>query len=255
MSEEFTRRNYSLVGEEGPMAIQRGLAEAQWYAAPIPRKRLKELMQRRNGPALFHTLLWFTLLAATGGLAYYTWGTWWCIPCFMAYGVLYGSVSDSRWHECGHGTAFRTKWMNDFVYQIACFMVMREPTPWRWSHFRHHTDTIIVGRDPEIAVPRPPDFLGIFLSFINMKNGPSEFRKMILHCFGKFDVQERTYVPESADHNVFFVARIWALIYAAVITLAIVKHSVLPLLYVGLPSFYGGWLLVVFGLTQHAGLA
>jgi fatty acid desaturase len=29
-------------------------------------------------------------------------------------------------------------------------MIMREPTVWRWSHTRHHTDTIIVGRDREI---------------------------------------------------------------------------------------------------------
>ena len=32
-------------------------------------------------------------------------------------------------------------------------------------------------------------------------------------------------------------------------------HSLLPLMLVGLPSFYGAWLLVIFGLTQHAGLA
>ena len=47
--------------------------------------------------------------------------------------------------------------MNDAIYQIASFMVLREPTVWRWSHTRHHTDTIIVGRDPEIAAPRPPE--------------------------------------------------------------------------------------------------
>ena len=45
--------------------------------------------------------------------------------------------------------------MNDVVYQIACFMILREPTVWRWSHTRHHTDTIIVGRDPEIARAAP----------------------------------------------------------------------------------------------------
>ena len=71
--------------------------------------------------------------------------------------MLYGSATDSRWHECGHGTAFKTRWMNDAVYQIACFMIMRKPTIWRWSHTRHHTDTIIVGRDPEIVALRPPD--------------------------------------------------------------------------------------------------
>ena len=41
--------------------------------------------------------------------------------------------------------------MNDIVYEIASFMVMRNPVNWRWSHARHHTDTIIVGRDAEIG--------------------------------------------------------------------------------------------------------
>ncbi len=75
--------------------------------------------------------------------------------------MLYGGSSDSRWHEAGHGTAFRTGWMADALYQLASFMVLRRPTVWRWSHSRHHTDTIIVGRDPEIVQPRPPSFLEI----------------------------------------------------------------------------------------------
>lgn len=41
--------------------------------------------------------------------------------------------------------------MNDVVYQIVSFMLMRYPVSWRWSHARRHTDTSIVGRDPEIG--------------------------------------------------------------------------------------------------------
>lgn len=40
-------------------------------------------------------------------------------------------------------------------------MTMREANLWRWSHARHHTDTIIVMRDPEIQVKRPADLLKI----------------------------------------------------------------------------------------------
>ena len=72
------------------------------------------------------------------------------MPFWAAYGVLYGSACDSRWHECGHGTAFKTRWMNDVVYNIASFQVMRNPVAWRWSHARHHTDTYIVGRETVI---------------------------------------------------------------------------------------------------------
>jgi fatty acid desaturase len=255
MAATITRRDYSLVGRDSRLAEELGLANAEWYASPIPRKRLKELMQRRDGPAIRDTLLWFILLGVSGGLGVYFWGTWWCAPCFAVYGVLYCSASDSRWHECGHGTAFRTRWMNDLVYEMASFMVMRESTPWRWSHTRHHTDTIIVGRDPEIAVPRPPDLLGIALQFFSIPSGLAELKKVLLHCRGRLTAEEKTYIPESEHGRVFLVAEIWATIYLAVIVTCVVTGSLLPAMLVGLPTFYGAWLLVIFGLTQHAGLA
>ena len=39
------------------------------------------------------------------------------------------------------------------------------------------------------------------------------------------------------------------------IALALATWSILPLMYVGLPSFYGAWLYLLTGYTQHAGLA
>ena len=158
-------------GARGRAAEQKGLASAQWYACPVPRKQLKELMRRKDGPAdPRHADLVRRSAGFSGALAYHFWGSWLCVPFFALYGVLYGSASDSRWHECGHGTAFKTPWMNDVVYHIACFMIMREPTIWRWSHTRHHTDTIIVGRDPEIITPRPPDVVALLLNIFAIKN-------------------------------------------------------------------------------------
>jgi fatty acid desaturase len=256
MSSSSPRRDYSLVGTESRLAVEKGLATAEWYACPIPRKRLKELMQRSDGPAIRDTIIWFAAFIVTGGLGYLAWGTWWAVPCFAAYGVLYGSSTDSRWHECGHGTAFKTRWMNDALYQVASFMVLREPTPWRWSHARHHTDTLIVGRDPEIAVPRPPDILGILMSLLILKSGPREIRRVFLHVGGKLDPEEKEYIPEMEHAKVFRTARIWVAIWAAVAATCVATGSILPAMYVGiLPSVYGGWLYLVFGLTQHAGLA
>ncbi len=248
-------RDYSLVGPDGRLAVESGLAGAEWYACPIPRKRMKELMEREDGPAIRDTALWFACLAASGLGGFIFWGTWWCVPFFLVYGVLYGSASDSRWHECGHGTAFKTRWMNDVVYQIACFMVLREPTPWRWSHTRHHSDTLIVGRDPEIAAPRPPDFFGILLNVFALRSGAKEIRHVFLHAFGRITPSEREYIPESEYPKVFRTARIWVAIWASVIGASVAFGTILPLMYIGLPSFYGGWMYLMFGLTQHAGLA
>jgi fatty acid desaturase len=255
MSTETIRRDYSLIGPDGRLAVEKGLAGAEWYRSPIPRKRLKELMQRSDGPAIRDTLIWFAALGLTGGFAWYFWGSWWSLPFFVAYGVLYGSSSDSRWHECGHGTAFRTRWMNDAVYQMACFMVLREPTVWRWSHTRHHTDTLIVGRDPEIAAQRPPNIVNLLLNLFAIKSGLATLKKVLLHATGRLDADEATYIPETERNKVYRVARVWVLIYAAVIASCLYWGTLLPAMLVGLPSFYGGWLLLVFGLTQHAGLA
>ena len=68
--------------------------------------------------------------------------------------------------------------------------------------------------------------------------------------------RRRRSLPEMERWKVYVVARIWLAIHLAVIALAIVHRLMLPVMYVGiLPSVYGGWLYLVFGLTQHAGLA
>ena len=256
MTLEATWRNYSLVGPESKKAEELGLTSAQWYHSPIPRKRLKELMQRSDNPAIRDTIIWFAAFFATGGLAGYFWPTWWSLPFFVAYGVLYGSSTDSRWHECGHGTAFRTGWMNDVIYQIACFMIMRNPTGWRWSHTRHHTDTIIVGRDPEIALMRPTVILKVIGMFFAIPQTIEATRKMLVYSSGRIPAEEQTFIPEMERHKVILVARIWLAIHLAVIALAVAVHSILPVLLVGpLPTMYGACVHVMTGLTQHGGLA
>ncbi|OUL34367.1 fatty acid desaturase [Nostoc sp. T09] len=255
MNTNFTQRDYSLVGPESQKASESGLSCVQWYRTPVPRQQLKELMKRSDMPALRDTVLWFTLIITTGAIAYISWGTWLAIPAFLVYGWLYGGASDSRWHECSHGTAFKTKWLNDLVYQIASFMVLRESTLWRWSHSRHHTDTLIVGRDPEIASPRPPSFINLGLNLLNLKTGLKQLRQILLHSLGLLSAEEKSYVPEREHSNVILTARIYMAISISVIAWSIAIASWMPLMFIGLPSFYGASLHVFFGLTQHAGLA
>lgn len=249
------RLDYSLTGLTTAAAIEKGLAEADWYQCHVPRATMRRLLERSDGPAIRDTLIWFALLAASACGAIALWGTGWAILPLALYGVLYASTSDSRWHEAGHGTAFKTDWMNNALYELASFMVMRESTLWRWSHTRHHSDTIIVGRDPEIAVPRPADVKGIIMAFFNLPVYPVYFKKILRHAFGRMSADEKTFIPESEFSKIYWKARVYVLIYASVIALAIYMQSILPLLFVGLTNIYGSWLMVVYGLTQHAGLA
>jgi fatty acid desaturase len=249
------RRDYSLTGLDGRRAEEAGLAGAEWYACPIPRKRMKELMRRSDQPAIRDTAIWLGAMALLGGLGAWFWGSWLAVPFFLCYGVLYGSASDSRWHEAGHGTAFKTRWMNDVVYQIASFMIMREPTVWRWSHTRHHTDTLIVGRDPEIAAMRPPRLAKMLANFFGLVDVPVAFYHMALHAAGRLTPDEDTFIPVTERSEVFLIARIWLLIYAATAAACVALGSLLPAMLIGLPRLYGAWHHVLCGLTQHAGLA
>jgi fatty acid desaturase len=255
MTQILPKRDYSLLGESAKQAVAKGLMAAAWYHTDIPRKQMKELMKRSDAPAVRDTAIWLGSMAVLAGLGIAFWGSWWAVPVFAAYGVLYGSASDSRWHECGHGTAFRTRWMNDAVYQIASFMIMRNPVAWRWSHTRHHTDTIIVGADPEIVLMRPPALARVALNLFGILDVWHAMTHMVLNSFGRLDAEQATFIPAMERPRVFTVARIWLAIYAATIAAALALGSVLPLVLIGGPRLYGAWHHVICGLMQHGGLA
>lgn len=112
-----------------------------------------------------------------------------------------------------------------------------------------------MGRDPEIAVPRPPDVAGMLLNLLYLKGGLAELRRMAVHASGRVTGDESTYIPDEERPRVYLVARIHLCILLAFVAWSVAIGSVLPLMFVGLPSFYGAWLMIVFGVTQHAGLA
>lgn len=245
---------YSLEGEATEFAVANGLSAADWYRTAVPRKRMKQLMKRSDAPAIRDTAIWLGLILLTGAGIIATWGTWWVLPLALVYGVLYGSAGDSRWHEAGHGTAFRTRWMDQAVYQIACFFMMRNPVTWRYAHARHHSDTLVVGRDPEIVAMRPARLGRILLNLVGLVDVPQAIATMLRLSVGRLSRDERDYVPEQERAAAVRTARIWLVIYAAVIATAVLTSSWLPLVLVGGPRLYGCFMHVVYGLTQHSGL-
>lgn len=247
-------KRYSLVGPEAARAVDAGLSGVQWFRSDVPRKRMKELMRRDDRPAIRDTAIWLGGMVVGSGAGIALWGSWWALPFFLAHGVLYGSGGDSRWHECGHGTAFRTRWMNDVVYQVASFMMMRDPTVWRWSHTRHHTDTLIVGRDPEIVAMRPARLARILANVVGLVDVPTALRDMAIHAAGRVTAEEATFIPESERPNVHRTARIWLAVYAATAAACVVTGSIVPVLVIGGPRIYGCFMHLVYGLTQHAGM-
>ena len=58
-------RDYSLIGRDTERALEQGLVAAEWYHTDVPRKRMKALMRRRNGPAIRDTI---DLVRSAGGV-------------------------------------------------------------------------------------------------------------------------------------------------------------------------------------------
>ncbi len=258
MSVQAIPRDYSLSGghrdavELDGDRIQ-GRLEEQWWKPNLSRRQMREIMQRRDGPGLWHFGLWFLLLGVSAWLAFISWGTWWAVPAFFVYGTIYTSA-DSRWHESGHGTPFRTRWLNEFVYAVASFLGIREAFMWRWSHSRHHTHTYFVGRDPEIQVQRPADLVKLLMDFFYLRSGPPEVWRLIRNACGRPNADVRDFVPERDLKKMYWSSRVHVAIYAAFIVWSIAIGSILPMMFVLLPRFYGGWLQQLLSLPQHAGL-
>ena len=258
MSVQAIRRDYGLSGGNQDAVKLDGVriesrVEGQWWKPKLTRQQMREIMQRRDRPALWHFGLWFVLIGVSAYLAAISWGTWWAFPAFLIYGTIYTS-SDSRWHETGHGTPFRTHWLNEIVYYIASFMAIREAYMWRWSHSRHHTHTYFVGRDPEIQVQRPADLLKILLDFFYLRSGPPEVWRLVRNAFGRPNPDVLDFVPQRELPKMYWSSRIHLAIIGAFAVWSLAIGSFLPMMFVLLPRFYGGWLQQLLSLPQHAGL-
>lgn len=253
-----SRKTYALVGAAGqanPLTNHNFEADVstQWFAAQIDRKLMKSLMKRDDKPAAIHFGLWLVLLVAFGGAAIATWGSWATVPWLLLYGVVY-SMSDHHAHELSHGTPFKSKRLNEPLYQLNAFMTLHESQYWRWSHTRHHTDTLLVGRDPEIAVMAPPNILKGILDFFFLWSGTQLLISIVKHALGNLAGDGEHFIPDSERGKIIRTARIYVLIMAATIGSAVFLQSWLPVLLVVTPRFYGGFMAQLFNVTQHAGL-
>lgn len=210
----------------------------EWFTIDIPRKEFRKLLKRDNWHGLVNFGLWFVLLGITGYLAYLSIGAWYMIPAFMLYGVIYNS-NNARWHECSHGTVFKTKWLNEFFYWLCGSMEFRDNIDFRWSHTRHHSFTIINPVDPEELSPRPPRILPIILDFVFLYSGITSIWTLISHSLGRPTKKTASYVPESDYKAMFWWSRAALLPHIAAIVLSITMSSPLPIVFYSLPKFYG----------------
>jgi fatty acid desaturase len=102
---------------------------------------------------------------------------------------------------------------------------------------------------------RPPDLVKQILGIFGLIELKVNLTRWFSHVRGKINEEEATYVREKDFPKVFFVARVWGLIFLVTLTIAVFFKSIIPILLVVTPRLYGSWQMSMTGALQHLGMA
>ena len=231
-------------------------SQQNWTRIKVEPGLLRLLMQRQDARPMRDMLFWLGLMGLFMGLTIYLWGSWWAALPLYAYAVLYSTGSQSREHETGHGTAFKSKAYNKFFFELTSFMVLRESFLRTKSHDTHHQHTILTDKDPEIVTPTPPNYRALLLNLFMIERSFNGMKDIAIHSLNKLTAKDRKNGLTALPDGALTKARLWAAILISIVGLSLYLSSWLPLMLVGpVPTMFGGTLRHIFALSQHVGLA
>lgn len=219
----------------------------------LDKKTLKAIAARTDRPGLIWLGQWVICLALTGALVMMSLGTFWVWPAMLLHGVCLTVPAYAASHETAHGTAFRTRWLNEAVLWVASLLYMEEPLHRRFTHTNHHTHTWHIGKDSQMPFDTPMGF-GAWVAeatgFALLRFHLSVFGLLAL---GRYTDTLRLVAPEQELPKMTRNARIMIAIYAAVL-LAPIFGVWWPFWLYVLPRILGAPVMLLFTLIQHVEL-
>jgi fatty acid desaturase len=139
-----------------PLAEVRDTLNPQWYRTKMPPARFRELSKRSDAKGWFQAGGHFALFCLTGAAVYLTWAQSAWIAFFVAlfaHGTVASFYRGTAVHELGHGTVFKTKWLNDFFLYLFSLISWWNPYDYAASHTYHHRYTLHPEGDRERRYP------------------------------------------------------------------------------------------------------
>ena len=124
-----------------PLAEVRQTLRVEWYRCPIEPAQLRELMKRSNLQGWCQAAGHLTLFVGTGVLSYLFWlqQMWFrFIAVLFVHGTIGSFFTGVAPHELGHGTVFRTKWLNKLFLYLYSLLSWWDPFNYAMSHTYHH---------------------------------------------------------------------------------------------------------------------
>ena len=217
----------------------------------IDRRRLKSLARRSDWPGLAYLAVWVLALLAAGTLVWVAQGTLLVWPAMFLLGVVTSVPAYSLSHETAHGTAFRTRWLNETVFWFTSLLYGEEPLHRRYTHTNHHTYTWYVGLDSQMPFGTPLDFKGWLYDVSGLSIYRFQLRVLWQLAAKRYTELMREVSPEAELPKMTRNARVFGLVYLGIGGL-IAAGLTWPLWFYVLPRLLGGPVMLMFNLIQHA---
>ena len=219
----------------------------------LDRKALKRIAARSDRPGQLYLAKWALALALSGALVWASLGTLWVWPAMFVHGVLLAVPSYAFSHEAAHGTAFRSRWLNETVLWITSLLYMEEPLHRRYTHTNHHTHTWHVGKDSQMPFDTPMRFSGWLTEITGFGLLRFHVQVFLRLATNRYSDTMRMVVPEVEFPAMTRNARVMLAIYA-LIAAAPFAGIWWPVWLLAVPRVLGAPVMLLFTLIQHVEL-
>ena len=229
------------------MALAEAIGDSERKLGKEERAALRRLLVTSDRAGLLQLLPHLMLIAIGTLLIATADGTIWLWPAMLFLGIVLIFLF-APLHESIHGTAFKSRRLNQAVARVTGFLLLLPADYFRLFHFAHHRHTQDPERDPELATPKPKT-LGQWAWHVSgapywLGNG----KAMLQHALGRVDVP---FIPDAQKAAIVREARWHLLIYALLAAGSAAAGSDALLIYWVVPVLLGQPFLRLYLLAEH----
>jgi fatty acid desaturase len=236
------------------MGIDFTATNAASSGVELDRKTIKLLCRRSDRPGLIYLVKWILALLISGYGVYFTMETPWVWPAMFVYGTILSIPAYSMSHETAHGTAFKTRWLNEVVMWVTALLYLEEPLHRRYTHTNHHTYTWHVGKDSQMPFDTPMTFGGWLAEASGFALLKFHFVTLARLAVGRYTEVMKSVIPVDEFPRIRRNAWIFIGVYAT-IAAAITLGFSGPLWFLVLPWLLGRPAMILITLIQHVEMA
>jgi len=219
----------------------------------VPAELLRLASQRTDRHGLIYFLGHYALIAIGAVVCWFTLFTLWFWPTLLVYAVVIGFLF-SPLHECAHGTAFKTRWLNEAALWITALVYIVPPYYFRFFHLGHHRYTQVPGKDPSLVLPEPANVWQYLWYCAGLWFWWRNLSWMLQHAFGKVHPSSADYVPRARGSLMVTEARVMLSFYVAVLVVGALLQALDVLIVCWLlPRLLGEPFQRVMRVAEHVG--